>query len=197
MSKKNDRGISPAAFGALAKGDLENFLVAATPGGIETQEAMGQAAFVGTRDTLPLKFNYCKKEDFEKMGIVFGKVIDNLFQEATLPQGWTKKATDHSMWSDLIDDKGRKRASIFYKAAFYDREAFINTVRRFSVQRDYDREGVIVIQVRDCGSVVFETEPVVAPKDRSWEVTDAQTEIAEAWLTERYPNHDDATAYWD
>ena len=29
------------------------------------------------------------------------------------------------MWSDLLDDKGVKRGSIFYKAAFYDRSAFL------------------------------------------------------------------------
>jgi hypothetical protein len=43
----------------------------------------------------------------------------------SLPPGWKVVPTDHSMWSDLVDAKGEKRASIFYKAAFYDRDAFI------------------------------------------------------------------------
>jgi hypothetical protein len=58
-----------------------------------------------------------------------------------LPEGWHIKATDHSMWSNLVDDKGRNRASIFYKAAFYDREAFLSFNRRFSMSyiiADYD-----------------------------------------------------------
>ena len=34
-------GITPAALSALMNNDLGNFLVASTPGGIETQEKMG------------------------------------------------------------------------------------------------------------------------------------------------------------
>jgi len=47
-----------AALRALAEGDDENFVVAATPGGIEAQEAQGQRDFVAS-DTLPLDFNFC------------------------------------------------------------------------------------------------------------------------------------------
>jgi len=48
-----------------------------------------------------------------------------------LPIGWKKRSTGHSMWNDLVDDKGRVRATFFYKAAFYDRDAFINFERRY------------------------------------------------------------------
>ena len=44
--ENDDFRISPAAIRALAEGDIENFFVAATPGGIEAQEARGQRAFV-------------------------------------------------------------------------------------------------------------------------------------------------------
>jgi len=60
------------------------------------------------------------------MGIVFGEKVDDLFTSVTLPEGWHKEATEHAMWSKLIDDQGRERASIFYKAAFYDRSAFMS-----------------------------------------------------------------------
>ena len=43
-----------------------------------------------------------------------------------LPAGWKKQATDHSMWSKLLDESGAVVASIFYKAAFYDRIAEMN-----------------------------------------------------------------------
>ena len=61
----------------------------------------------------------------EAWGIVFLGPVPNdaLFQYVTLPEGWHKQPTEHSMWSHLLDDKDRKRASIFYKAAFYDRSA--------------------------------------------------------------------------
>lgn len=114
-----------ATFGALTKGDLKNAIIAATPGGIEQQEADGQKEFVGN-SVLPFVFNSGTKEHLEAAGVVFGEKIDELFQAVQLPEGWHKKATDHSMWSELIDEHGKKRASIFYKAAFYACSAFIN-----------------------------------------------------------------------
>lgn len=95
----SDNKLTPAAVSAAARGDLENFMVAATQGGIEHQEAMGQAALVGTRDVLPKE---CPREQLEKLGFVFGKDSDDLFVNVTIPAGWNKKATDHSMWSHLL-----------------------------------------------------------------------------------------------
>ena len=116
---------TPAAVMAALKGDLSNAIIAATPGGIEAQEAQGQQNFVNST-TLPIKCNFGNREQFEKMGIVFGEPVDDLFCDVQLPQGWRKERTDHSMWSNLLDDQGRIRASIFYKAAFYDRDAFLS-----------------------------------------------------------------------
>lgn len=96
-------------------------------GGIEAQEAQGQRQLVGSTQ-LPVKGNHDPK--FAEMGIIFGASTpdDPLFCEATLPAGWSKRATDHSMWSEIVDEIGKVRASIFYKAAFYDRDAFIRVV---------------------------------------------------------------------
>lgn len=105
---------------------------------IEAQEQAGQRQLVNSCQ-LPSKWNHKNwatlKEQYTKMGI---KVIetskgdDTLFMDVELPNGWKKKGTDHSMWNELLDDKGRVRASIFYKAAFYDRDAHINFDRRFN-----------------------------------------------------------------
>lgn len=113
---------NPAALAALAKGDLDNFAVAATPGGIEAQEAAGQAMLCASAQ-LPKELHGCTRESLEALGFKFGNDVDELFVTCTLPPGWKKQATDHSMHSDLLDDQGRKRAGIFYKAAFYDRRA--------------------------------------------------------------------------
>ena len=83
-------------------------------------------------DVLPTRANspFSGDADIEygKRGIrVIGKPDgDDLFYLCELPNGWMKQATDHSMWSNLIDSNGRVVATIFYKAAFYDRAAFIN-----------------------------------------------------------------------
>lgn len=101
---------------------------------IGTQEAEGQALFVGS-DTLPVDHQELEQLDeigmtqeiLESLGFEFlGPVEDDpLFHWVNFPSGWTKEPSDHSMWSYLIDPKGRKVASIFYKAAFYDRRSFM------------------------------------------------------------------------
>ena len=73
---------------------------------------------------------YTKKR-YEELGI---EVIDfdDLFYEVLLPEGWKIEPTDHDMWNKLLNENGEEVASFFYKASFYDREAFIN----FSNQTD-------------------------------------------------------------
>lgn len=68
------------------------------------------------------------KQKLEDMGVKFLRESprDNLFYDVELPKGWAVKPTDHSMWNKLVDDKGTEIASIFFKAAFYDRDAFLN-----------------------------------------------------------------------
>lgn len=120
-----DEGISPAALGAIQKGEFGNAMAALLPGGIERQEAEGQRTFVAS-DSLPVDGIDAKKQaELEAMGFVFGDLMDGLFIECKLPPGWKKVATNHSMWSELVDDQGKEQAMIFYKAAFYDRKAFI------------------------------------------------------------------------
>lgn len=65
---------------------------------------------------------------FAEMGFVFGAVdpADPLFREATLPSGWQKVGSDHAMYSYIVDTRGIRRVSVFYKAAFYDRRADMN-----------------------------------------------------------------------
>lgn len=53
---------------------------------------------------------------------------DPLFVEATLPGGWKKQGTDHAMHSDVVDERGLPRVGVFYKAAFYDRDARFNVI---------------------------------------------------------------------
>jgi len=62
-------------------------------------------------------------------------VSDELFCQATIPSGWQIVAskTNPHYWSDLIDDRGSIRASMFYKAAYYDRRAHITVQRRFAI----------------------------------------------------------------
>lgn len=197
-------GTTPAALNAALNGDLENLMVASTPGGIEAQEARGQRSFV-RNETLP-KEMHSPKESFESLGIKFGEDADDIFVNVTLPEGWEKKPTDHSMWSDLIDEKGRKRASIFYKAAFYDRSAHISLNSRYrsnytpedDYKSDMDRNerdaGNWYGVVYDCDEIIFKTEPL---KGGGREIADKLRKESKSWLSKKYPDHENELAYWD
>ena len=92
---------------------------------IEEMEAAGQSQLVNS-DRLPTNTSGTD-ERFVALGFTFGEPDpgDKLFRPATLPEGWKRQASDHSMWSHLVDPLGRNRVAIFYKAAFYDRDAFM------------------------------------------------------------------------
>lgn len=186
---------NPAALAALATGSMDNFLTAATPGGIEAQEAAGQAMLCAAAQ-LPKEMRGCTREQLQAIGFKFGADVDELFVTCTLPPGWKKQATDHSMHSDLLDDKGRRRASIFYKAAFYDRRADMGMSQRFGINSygdgsDKDHRRVIV---KDGDAVIHDAGEY---RSGQWEDCEKLEASARAWLTERYPNWEDNFAYWD
>lgn len=200
-AKSIGTGISPTAFGALLNGNLENFLTASIPGGIEAQEARGQKDFVAS-ETLPTE---CPRKKLEDLGFVFGEAQDDIFTYVQFPEGWTKKPTGHSMWSDLLDDKGRKRASIFYKAAFYDRNAHMSLNCKISYSRvmehhdNYVPNGIKYF-VTDGESVLYETQLALVEQMYEgdyWDLESAAEKNAREWVEKNYPDYRDPTAYWD
>lgn len=149
------------------------------------------------------------KQQYEKMGITIIEEYDDLFWNVTLPEGWKIEATDHSMWNNLFDNKGRKRANFFYKAAFYDRDAFINFNTRYyatvghvadassnyKVWKNSDYQGT----VKDGETVIFSTEcvPVTGSYDGDDKVKDVLRAQLDKYMEENYPNYEDINAYWD
>jgi hypothetical protein len=183
---------NPAALAAFARGDLDNFMVAATPGGIEAQEAAGQAMLCAAAQ-LPKEMRGCTREQLEMIGFKFGADVDQIFVSCTLPPGWKKQATDHSMYSDLLDEQGRKRASIFYKAAFYDRRADISMSRRYNVEtyaKGSSKESFRVI-VKDCEKEIHALGETADYNERQ-----QLGDQAYAWLAEKYPEWENPFAYW-
>mgnify|MGYP001606995066 CR=1 FL=1 len=177
-------------------------LVRGTSNAILGQEAQGQRSFVNS-ETLPTD-NRGAKAILETFGVKFLGIVesDPMFQYVELPEGWKKVATDHSMWSDLVDEQGRKRASIFYKAAFYDRSAHMSLNRRYNYNRDYTRqndEGVAVAFVTDGKAVIYTTPVYQLPSERTKEfyvLTDRVDEEAKEWLDTHYPDWQNSGAYW-
>lgn len=188
-------GISPAAFSALARGDMGNAMAAMLLGGIEQQEKDGQSALARTQN-LPIEGMERCRNTLEKAGFVIGEPADQLFYQCVFPVGWNLKPTDHSMWSDLIDDKGRKRAAVFYKAAFYDQQAFIRLERRYWVDGYVQcGESQLAVAVMDGASILRSFGAY--DKDNGWDRKESLVESATKWLEQNYPQWNDVTAYWD
>lgn len=175
-------------------------------GAIERQEADGQRQFTQS-DTLPTRG---LADIATSVGIrILGPVPDDkLFTRVHLPAGWTKRATNHSMWSDLLDELGRIRASIFYKAAFYDRSAHISFHQRFDIAPDAelkDKTGEVSWVVTDCEKVLYRTPPISpgmlygAPGYfEAAEPLDAKArQQAIDWVSVRYPAWKSLSAYWE
>jgi hypothetical protein len=227
LVRPKDRGELPIELvaAAIQKGPetFDNLMAAGTPGGIERQEASGQRALVRSQE-IPIKLG-SPKELFEKLGFKFGRTVDKLFQEAELPKGWTKvPSPSHSSYSYVLDDKGRARWMMYYKAAFYDRCADgYSLQRRYVVraQQNYDqnhdrkRDGETPIwgEVLDHG-VLFDpketyhggVKPKVihsgekfTPKD-VFDIDRVRKMVClemEMWIDARFPNYEDPLAYWD
>lgn len=99
---------------------------------IEAMERQGQREIVSS-EVLPnpdQQYSRVRRADFEALGVTFGDAVpgDPLFVRATLPAGWTRRGSDHDMWSYVLDERGEERIAVFYKAAFYDRSASMNVV---------------------------------------------------------------------
>ena len=186
------------------------------------QEASGQRSLVNS-EQLPVDGSpgdRCSEEYEEAWlgtGIEFGPSVEGeLFRNALLPDDWKLKATDHSMHSELLDDKGRVRASIFYKAAFYDRSARVSIQRRFYVEEvfgdgSFEDAKDVTYQVTDAQAQVFRSAPRHVPgfpghddmkKFEEWKSSQnaAETEGKEEciqWLVGKgYPEWEHPARYW-
>lgn len=177
-------------------------------GFIEGMEAEGARQMASQATQLPAKGS--TNPAWEKMGVKFGDHIkgDEIFRSVQLPPGWSIKQTDHDMWTKLVDDKGRERAGIFYKAAFYDRSAHINPVPRYvptvknAVEGDY--QGPKVAVVMDGDVEVYRSEPASddpgewSQRNHTWKSAyDKVSRLGEAWVKEHFPSYQDVSAYWD
>ena len=105
---------------------------------IEKMEARGAQEVAAQRRRLPT--DGLDKKVAEASGIEVHDVEENdpIWTHVTLPEGWKIERTDHSMHTKLVDEKGRKRGGIFYKAAYYDRSANMHFTTRFTIDSDYD-----------------------------------------------------------
>jgi len=167
------------------------------PGMIEASEAAGQASLVAS-ESLPSDIH--DRATFEALGFKFGAPYpdDKMFLPATLPAGWSKRPTDHAMWSDIIDERGRVRAGVFYKAAFYDRRAHMGLRPRYSVWPKYNEGYTSVhVEVTDGDTEIFRTETFTGIDRQCFDAEKGLRAKAREWLTANRPGWDDPIRQWD
>lgn len=193
------------------------------------QEAEGARSMV-VNDVLPRQgtierhmFDELSKEQIESLGFVLGEPRDRLFINATFPPGWTKMPSGHNLYTYLLDEQGRQRATIMYKAAFYDEDAWISWRQRFQIGQDYiyadndpehnNRPVATRITIIDNGEQtkvvgemkgkIITTYPdrphysVAINRGEAIELSDKDMNDAKAWLEERYPDYKNSFPYWN
>lgn len=188
---------------------------------IEEMEASGQKQLIDSQE-IPRVWHGFTEKLLKELGfdVPPSPQTDrgDIFRPAVLPKGWSKKGSDHSMWSYIVDERGFRRFSIFYKAAFYDRSAFMNIERRFMVTRDYEAPkdtftSVVMAampggQTKTIFSFTYEkkfstTPHQLTPEERAahWSDMDEAEQVGTAaclaWLEDRFPGPLDPTKHWD
>jgi hypothetical protein len=192
---------------------------------IEAQEARGLQELVRSQVLPAVIQTEGGKEILEAAGVKFvGSVKgDDLFQYVVFPEGWRKVPMGNDYGTYLVDEKGRKRAHIFYKAASYDRYANMDLQSRFNVRFNWQRfenSGEGVTEVYDCDTLVYTTPAVKwqngaafakarennTDKRADWVQRDAAEKQAKAdtlkaaadWLISAgFPDWMNPGAYWD
>ena len=157
-----------------------------------------------TSDTLPTQTKHANdRKVLRKAGVKFGKPVpaDGLFTYVTLPAGWRIARTDHNPRSYLLDDKGRKRASIFHDDGY----ATIGACCRFDTQRDRDFQSAnntvrVIVTDGNTGTTVFTTYDFSIEReegDSGISGLEAADKLAESWLNYHHPDWENPSAYWD
>ena len=172
---------------------------------IEHMEAEGQKTAV--RNVMMAKNMRPSREEWEELGFIFTEIPgDDVLCSAIMPEGWSMRATDHSMWNEILDENGIIRGSMFYKAAFYDRSAHMNLECRYkvsvcSVGDDYSTTEVYF---GNSNEKLFVAGQVHIPKDATREERLAKyadeerlRDIARKFADENYPDWKNVHAYWN
>ena len=138
------------------------------------------------------------KDVFENIGFSFEEIDDELLYQGTLPEGWKLEKSDF-YYANIIDEKGRKRGTIFYKSSFYDREAEMKLYRKYNVAWkyiEYARDGMLMeIFVEDFEHNVLTV--IGTCTDIDWREQDKLFKKGEKFLDKNYPNWKDCCKYWD
>ncbi len=147
------------------------------------------------------------KEEWEQLGFTFTDIPDDdILCRATLPKGWTLEETDHCLWTDIKDENGRIRGSMYYNSLPYDRSARMSLRCRYGVhvgsvvedsfvEEIYfgnEQEKLFVAgQIRRARGQISREEA-----DARFDREDALRKMAEEFGDANYPGWKSVHSYW-
>lgn len=173
-------------------------LVATPPAGVD------QKALVSSHH-LPREIDSLEPITWEELSVRWGmKVLGSLkanFFAVQMPPGWyLQGGGEESLWSYLLDDRGRERATIYYQPNFSDRSAILYLSRRYSVFSHYldpTDTTVRIISARDGRRIFHEFGRVVADHAGYFKEVTRIEECGKLWMDTHFPQWQDPFAYWD
>jgi len=186
------------------------FIAAALPDGIEASEARGaQQMIIST--VIPTDMS-CSVDDLTRLGFEVGDVCkdDPIFRNVKLPEGWSRESTDHDMHTNILDEKGRKRFNVFYKAAFYDLRANLSMVPRFTLREGWDDDacdftGVYAFMDNATGKTLWTSGTALKRPEHDTshkkylafsDKKNAVRNEGKAWADKHYPDWQDSVTSW-
>lgn len=166
---------------------------------VREAESRGQAYLI-VSSVLPTQVR--DRQVFEALGFVFGEPLadDPLFAPATLPLGWTKRATDDPRYSNILDQKGRVRAEVFHKAVVYDRQADLSLRGRYRFDDTWSAvDKTIFAVVLDGDREIFRTETFTSTNGIAYKsgISEKLTAAVAAWMDVNRPDWRDPIKQWE
>lgn len=168
-----------------------------SPTTLGTQEG-GECSTLINDTVLPTNM-WPDQVEFEKLGIIFGdKQQDNPEMiRCILPMGWKKMNTNDPMIVILIDDKGRRRATIFRHPA-YGCSDLMQLDCRIGIHVGHGLNDAVFAQVLDGERVLFSTKHIYpSGVEKLWEIKKSAQASAINWAEKYYPQWRDVQAYWE
>lgn len=181
---------------------------------IEIQERIGQQRLI-EHNLLPKTVSLFEIQDraaniaytkkcYDAMGIKTIFEHDDLFYNAFLPLGWRIEGTDHHMWNNVLDDRNRKRISIFYKASSHDRKTFAKFCHRldYDVLPKYEDEnytGTMLAVITDCGKPIHTIYKVCKVESLGdyHAITQYLRSHTRSFLETHFPGWNEPDRYWN
>lgn len=147
------------------------------------------------------------RTSWEKLGFSFMDMMgDTVLCKALMPKGWRIEATNHSMWSNIYDDKDNLRGEMFYKDSSRDREAHMSLIRRYAIHKEYIDEdrttceiyfGNPIEKIFVAGTVSIPSNSTREERWAKYNEEDKLMNIVKVFADENYPGWENVLAYWD